>query len=157
MLTADSTPPLKRDVLGRVTLPAAQREALLDEFERSVLMGRPFAKLLGVNYPTFASWIQKRRRARGDYATLAKPPIPLTEVRPPQRHLPNATLRLVEVVTTPPDPLAASELLVAPQAVTALEVRLPGGASMLVTNTCSSMPVLFWLPDLLSHKPVLAA
>jgi hypothetical protein len=133
MLTADSTTPLKRDVLGRVTLPAAQREALLDEFERSGLMGRPFAKLLGVNYPTFASWIQKRRRARGDYAALAKPPTPLTEVRPPQRHVPNATLRLVEVVTTPALP-AAAELNAAPQAA-ALEVRLPGGASMLVTDS----------------------
>lgn len=139
MLTADSTPPLKRDVLGRVTLPAAQREALLDEFERSGLMGRPFAKLLGVNYPTFASWIQKRRRARGDYAALAKPPMPLTEVRPPQRPLPNATLRLVEVVTTPPDPLAASELPIAPQAAApALEVRLPGGASLLVSDAAQA-------------------
>jgi transposase len=44
-----------------VTWQAAQREAPLDEFERSGMMGRPFAKLLGVNYPTFASWIQKRR------------------------------------------------------------------------------------------------
>ena len=93
MPTVDSTTPLKRDVLGRVTLPAAQREALLDEFERSGMMGRPFAKLLGINYPTFASWIQKRRRARGDYATLAKPAQLLTdEIRPPQKTPPNATL-----------------------------------------------------------------
>lgn len=137
MPTVDSTTPLKRDVLGRVTLPAAQREALLDEFERSGLMGRPFAKLLGVNYPTFASWIQKRRRARGDYTALAKPPTPLTEVRPPQRHLPNATLRLVEVVTTPALP-AACTLPVVPQAATALEVRLPGGASLLVSDAAQA-------------------
>ena len=62
---------LKRDVLGRVTIPKAQREALLNEFERSGLKGKPFARLVGVNYQSFASWIQKRRRARGDYAVLA--------------------------------------------------------------------------------------
>lgn len=134
MPTVDSTTPLKRDVLGRVTLPAARREALLDEFECSGMMGRPFAKLLGVNYPTFASWIQKRRRARGDYATLAKPAQLLTdEIRPPQNDPPNATLRLVEVVATPELPAAAA-LNAAPLAA-ALEVRLPGGASMMVTDS----------------------
>jgi hypothetical protein len=83
MPTADATTPFKRDVPGRGTLPASQREALLDEFDRSGMIGRPCAKLLGVNYPTFASWIQKRRRARGDCATLAKSAKLLTEVRPP--------------------------------------------------------------------------
>ena len=65
---AEATKILKRDALGRVTLTGEQREALLDEFERSGLKGKPFARLAGVNYPTFASWIQKRRHARGDYA-----------------------------------------------------------------------------------------
>ena len=139
MLTADSTPPLKRDVLGRVTLPAAQREALLEEFERSGMMWRPFAKLLGVNYPTFASWIQKRRRARGDYVALAKHSTQLNEVRPPQKNRPNATLRLVEVVATPELPSAAT-LPIAPQApvAAALEVRLPGGALLLVSDTAQA-------------------
>ncbi|MCX6855481.1 MAG: hypothetical protein NTV80_11325, partial [Verrucomicrobia bacterium] len=47
------------------------------------------------------------------------------------------TLRLVEVVTTPALP-AAGTLPVAPQAATALEVRLRGGASMLVSDTYPS-------------------
>jgi transposase len=71
MPTDEATTILKRDVLGRVTFTKEQREALLDEFERSGLKGKPFAKLVGVNYQSFASWIQKRRRARGDYVAMA--------------------------------------------------------------------------------------
>jgi hypothetical protein len=40
----------KRDCLGRVTVSAQQRESILDAFERSGLKGKPFAKLVGVNY-----------------------------------------------------------------------------------------------------------
>jgi hypothetical protein len=152
MPTVDPTTLLKRDVLGRVTLPAAQREALLDEFDRSGMKGQPFAKLLGVNYPTFASWIQKRRRARGDYATPAQSAQPLTAIRPAQKIPANATLRLVEVVTTPElptvtappltaaaaPPLTAAALPLKSQAVPALEVRLPGGASLLVSDAAQA-------------------
>jgi hypothetical protein len=59
---------LKQDVLGRVRTPKARREQLLDEFERSGLPGLKFAQLAGINYQTFATWAQKRRRQRGDYA-----------------------------------------------------------------------------------------
>jgi len=59
---------LKQDVLGRVKTPKARREQLLDEFERSGLPGMKFAELVGIKYQTFATWAQKRRRKRGDYA-----------------------------------------------------------------------------------------
>ena len=59
---------LKTDVLGRVRMPADRREAILDGFEQSGMSGQAFAKQIGVKYSTFASWIQKRRRQRGDYA-----------------------------------------------------------------------------------------
>lgn len=59
---------LKQDVLGRVKTPKARREQLLDEFERSGLPGLKFAELAGIKYQTFATWAQKRRRPRGDYA-----------------------------------------------------------------------------------------
>ena len=59
---------LKQDVLGRVKTPQARREELLDEFERSGLPGLKFAELAGIKYQTFATWAQKRRRQRGDYA-----------------------------------------------------------------------------------------
>jgi hypothetical protein len=39
-----------------------QREALLDEFERSGLSGMAFCRMHSLTYPTFASWVQKRRQ-----------------------------------------------------------------------------------------------
>ena len=63
--TGDSEPLLlKTDVLGRVRTPAARREQLLDEFERSGTSGAKFAQLVGVKSQTFASWVQQRRRQR---------------------------------------------------------------------------------------------
>lgn len=59
---------LKTDALGRVRMPAAKRELILDRFERSGMTGLAFAAYIGVKYTTFAGWVQKRRRARGDYA-----------------------------------------------------------------------------------------
>ena len=55
---------LKTDGLGRVRTPASQREALLDAFERSGLSGMKFAALHGVKYPSFANWVQRRKRQR---------------------------------------------------------------------------------------------
>ena len=59
---ADEVVVLKQDGLGRVKTPAARREHLLDEFERSGLSGKKFAALAGIKYQTFATWAQKRRR-----------------------------------------------------------------------------------------------
>jgi DNA-binding transcriptional regulator YiaG len=56
---------IKTDVLGRMKTSAARRESLLDEFERSGLSGAKFAALVGIKYPTFATWTQRRRRVRG--------------------------------------------------------------------------------------------
>ena len=53
---------LKTDTRGRVRTPRQRREALLDEFERSGTSASQFAKLSGVNYQTFAGWVQRRRR-----------------------------------------------------------------------------------------------
>ena len=55
---------LKVDVAGRVWTPRERREALLDEFERGGTPAAEFARLVGIKYPTFASWVQQRRRAR---------------------------------------------------------------------------------------------
>jgi hypothetical protein len=64
---------LKTDVLGRVKTPSARREQLLDEFEKSGLTGQKFAALIGIKYPTFATWAQKRRRQRGVYPAIKAP------------------------------------------------------------------------------------
>jgi len=62
---------LKRDAVGRVSYSAGQREAILDEFERSGLKWEAFARMTGRQYQTFASWIQRRRHERGDYQMAA--------------------------------------------------------------------------------------
>jgi hypothetical protein len=56
---------LKQDAAGRVWTPREQREAALDEFERSGLPATKFAVHIGVKYSTFVAWVQKRRKARG--------------------------------------------------------------------------------------------
>jgi hypothetical protein len=67
MTTNAQSPPLKTDVIGRVRITAKHREALLDAYEASSMTGVKFAAAHGVKYPTLASWLQKRRRARGQY------------------------------------------------------------------------------------------
>jgi hypothetical protein len=64
---------IKTDLLGRVKTPAARREQLLDEFERSGLTGQKFAEVVGIKYQTFATWAQKRRRQQGAYPEVRRP------------------------------------------------------------------------------------
>lgn len=42
--------------------PRQRREQLLAEYERSGLSQAAFARRAGVRYPTFAHWVQERRR-----------------------------------------------------------------------------------------------
>ena len=126
MQRAKRTTILKSDVLGRVTTSRVQREGLLDEFERSGMKGLPFARMSGVKYPTFASWVQQRRRARG---VDAAPP---RHARPAHvSALPPRSLGWVEaVVAAPADALPARS----GSAQAVLEVLLPGGARLLVAD-----------------------
>ena len=101
---------LKTDTLGRVKTPAARREQLLDEFEQSGLSGKKFAELLGLKYQTFATWAQKRRRAR---SAPAKGPAPVSAKSA-------QALRWLEAVVEQAEPSGASM-----QAGLVLE--LPGG------------------------------
>jgi hypothetical protein len=66
---------LKIDEKGRVRTPAARRESLLDEFERSGLSGTKFAALAGIKYQTFAAWASKRRRQRDVSAPATVKPV----------------------------------------------------------------------------------
>jgi hypothetical protein len=61
---------LKVDEAGRVWTPRELCDAVLDEFERSGMPATQFAARLGVKYPTFASWVQQRRKSRGDAKSL---------------------------------------------------------------------------------------
>lgn len=88
----------RRDRRGRVNWPRERRERLLDDYEGSGLSQAAFARREGVRYPTFAHWVQQRRR--GASAS-------------PERG-PAATPRFVEVgVPVAPSP--------------ELSVSLPGG------------------------------
>ncbi|MFM8886818.1 MAG: IS66 family insertion sequence element accessory protein TnpA [Chthoniobacterales bacterium] len=42
--------------------PREKREKILDEYEKSGMSGVAFAAMVGVKYPTMASWIQQRRK-----------------------------------------------------------------------------------------------
>ncbi len=103
---------LQTDVLGRVRIKKARRDALLDEFERGGTSAQAFAKLVDVKYQTFASWVQKRCRTRQQYPAAAKalPSTPTT----------TGALRLVE---------ATIERVEGPEGES-LCVHLPGGAQV---------------------------
>ena len=89
-----------------------QREALLDGYEASGLSGPQFCAQHGIKYQTFATWLQKRKRDDG------RDPIPLV---PPE----STPLFLLAGVEDSGDPPSAS----------ALEIRLPGGASLFIRHT----------------------
>lgn len=110
---------LKTDVLGRVKTPAARREQLLDEFERSGMSGVAFAGFIGIKYQTFASWAQRRRRKR-NASTHSKPPV---QVDAPKQ------LRWMEAVIDRPQPPAAVDQNKSP-----LVVILPCGARVEIAD-----------------------
>ncbi len=84
---------LKVDQQRRVRRTAAQREALLAEYERSGLSGPEFARVVGVKYQTLAGWRQ-RRRPRA-LSAPAPPPSPVKWVEAVREDsAPEAGLRL---------------------------------------------------------------
>lgn len=121
---------LKTDVLGRVRVRPEHREKMLDAFEASGMSGQAFAIHHGIKVQTFASWIQRRRRKRGDYqdeAMRRKLRMPVKSEARPARGKPSQSqsLNLIEVCVnhdtrngdTPP-----------------LEVLLSGGAVVRVSS-----------------------
>ena len=126
---------LKTDVLGRVRVKKARCNALLDEFERGGASAQAFAKMVGIKYQTFASWVQKRRRARKQYppAVKALPATPTTA----------GALRLVEAVAEPAVPKGTESLI----------VHLPGGARVEVRDARQAMLAAELLKALTTTRP----
>ena len=58
--------PSKTDALGRVKVPPGKHEAILYAFEKSGMSGQAFTEYIGVKYPIFATWVQKRKKVRGE-------------------------------------------------------------------------------------------
>jgi hypothetical protein len=113
--------PVAADTHGRVRMPAVQRERILAEFAASGMTAVAFAALVGVKYPTFAGWVRLRRAGRK----------PLPVGRP--RRAPVAPVRFVEAQRpslAPPPRAAVTAVSPAP----ALELELPGGARLLITE-----------------------
>ena len=131
---AEQSTILKSDALGRVSTSKQQREALLDEFERSGLKGAQFARAVGVKYATFANWVQKRRHARGDYKRGGSGPQ-------------DGALRLIEAVVTSGAAMPSNSAAVEQ----ALEVHLPGGAKFLV-GSAHQVPLASQLIQALSRS-----
>ena len=141
---------LKTDVLGRVRVPKAKREQMLDVFEVGDLSAAAFARKHGVHVQTFASWIQKRRRTRGDYENeevrrqlrMVKPDTPLMKPEGKSAEEPSLTeipqMNLIEVTTIPQA-----------QEREALVVNLAGGVTVKVSAE-SQMPLLKSLIEELS-------
>lgn len=128
---------LKTDVLGRIRTPRERREKILDEFESSGLSGRKFAELTGINYQTFATWAQKRRRERKQYPAAPK----LSSNSASQ-------VRWLEAVVE-------QKKLPAGSAQNVLVVHLPGGARMEIADATQAALAAALLRSM-ENKPALS-
>lgn len=116
---------LKQDGRGRVRVPVRQREALLDEFEKSGASGAKFARLAGIKYSTFAGWVQKRRQQGRRSAKTT----PATSAGLDDAVVSAGPVRLFEALVEGGsaggrDPVGARGLL----------IELPGGSRILVES-----------------------
>ena len=108
---------LRVDCFGRVTTTRERREALLAEFDRSGISGQRFAKWAGIKYPTWASWVQKRRKE-------GQTPLPKTKLKR------KGQVRWLEAVVTQKAPASES----APSGTAGIIVQGPGGIRIEVTD-----------------------
>ena len=116
--------------MGRVRVPAARREALLDEFERGGASGQAFAAMVGVRYSTFATWMQDRRRAMRARGSHASPAALAMRSSSPGTAPAVQPVRWLEAVVA--DPLTAAERT---RTVAATwPVSLPGGARLEISD-----------------------
>ena len=94
MITADLVgDETKRDTKGRRITPKQRREELLNEYEQSGLTQAAFARRAGVNYPTFASWVQGRRERAAVPLRQRDPIRTQQQVRFAEVNLPTSTQR----------------------------------------------------------------
>jgi hypothetical protein len=107
---------LKQDRRGRVRVPKERREALLEEFARSGLSAAVFAQMAGIKYPTFANWLQQRRKAqRGSVGA------------PPEAVVRGGAIRLLEAVVEDHATRAVGN-------GAGLLIELPGGGRLVVPS-----------------------
>jgi len=69
----------KRDGRGRQIFDQAERDRLIDHYEKSGQTQRAFAEQEGINYTTFVGWLSRRRKGSGKRTSQDKGPA-FTEV-----------------------------------------------------------------------------
>jgi len=97
---------LKTDRIGRTHYSEQYKSDALEAYDRSSLSGPVFAKQCGIKYPTFASWVSKRQKASASPVSSGQP---------------NAFI--------------LAELSEDFSNGDALEIQLPGGATVRVSST----------------------
>jgi hypothetical protein len=113
------------------------RVALVRAFEGSAMSGPEFCAYHGIKYQTFATWIQKHRRATGAYPSSTSG----AQQCPPLLSL---TLAEVEIPETPCLPSAHPD---------GIGIRLPGGASLLLESANQLPLVTALLRELTAPRP----
>ena len=114
---------LKKDARGRVRSTPQQRQAVLEEFERSGLSGPQFARVAGIAYQTFSTWRAQHQKSRA---------LTLGPLRVAKADGKAKAVRLVEAVMRSPAPA-----LPAPHAL--LKIDLPGGSSVVLNNATQAL------------------
>jgi len=71
---------LKVDTKCRIRISRECRKVLLAEYDRGGMSAMQFAQWAGIKYPTFATWIQERRREEAKAANLGSTPEAVTWV-----------------------------------------------------------------------------
>lgn len=87
---------LRKDALGRVRTPREKREAILDEFEKSAVSAAGFARLHGIKYQTFTTWVKRRRKKQRQQQSAGGRKLEREDSSPSLQ--PHPRLELAEVV-----------------------------------------------------------
>jgi hypothetical protein len=117
---------IKADQRGRLRFAPDQRATLLAAYDTSGLSGPKFAQLHGLNYQTFAGWLQRRKRGPAPKAPRGAPGL----------------ITFIEADTSAA--LGGSA---------ALEVHLAGGAKLLIGNRAQLALAAALIRELTNPRP----
>lgn len=101
---------VKSDRIGRTQYSREYKAKVLAAFEQSGMSAAGFAKQCGIKYPTFVSWVAKARKKHGQATTPRSPK------------------------KSPASPAFLVAELPAPTDSPTLQIELPGGATLKVTD-----------------------
>lgn len=90
-------------------------------YDGSGMSGVAYARQHGINYTTLASWVQRRRRKRGDHDKTKPRGIAPAKSSPME-------LTLAQVVVESPPPVESGRM------IGSLRVELPGGVALVIDN-----------------------